>query len=227
MSTKAGSTPTSSIAPLSAWRVPLFLSGIAAIVGGAMHPKSADSHAVAERTASMIVGHEGIWIVGHSLMTIGAALLLTGFLGARKANAWPGASRALSFAIPAAALSVVDLVLHTLDVLDGDELATGNIPLLTRVHLVVALVAGVVFGLAFAGLAWSLGRTWGGPRQFVAAIGIVAGLASAIAVPVVLIFGADILFPIGAVGGALWAIATGITGAPALERTVPVGVTTT
>lgn len=183
-----------------------------------MHPDGKDSGSVAERTSSMIVGHEGTWVVGHGLMTIGAVLLLTGFVFARKANAWPGVSRALTFAIPAAALSVVDLVLHTLDVLDGDELATGSIPLLTWTHLVVAVIAGAAFGLAFANLAWSLGRTWHGPRLILAAVGTIAGLASAVAVPVVLIFAVNTLFPIGAIGTALWAIGTGIAGAPALER---------
>lgn len=216
---------TSNTSSTWAWRVPLILGGIATFVGGGMHPDGKDSDQLAERLGTMIVGNEKTWIIGHGLMTIGAAMLLVGFIVARKAQAWPSASRALAIAIPATAFSVFDLALHTLDVVDGDELLAGTVPLLTWVHLAVAFVGGVVFGLAAANLAWSLGRIWGGPRLLIAALGIVGGLASVFAVPVVMIFGANFLFPIAGLGVAFWAIATGIAGAPTLEPSIPVRAT--
>lgn len=216
---------TSNTTPTWAWRPLLVLGGLCLIAGGAMHPQGPDSGSVAHRIGPMIVGHEGIWLVGHGLMTIGTALLLAGFIVARKADAWPGASRALALAIPATALSVIDLTLHTLDVVDGDELAAGTIPPLTWVHVVVAVVAGVLLGLALANLAWSLARSWRGPRMLLAPLGIVGGLAAVVATPIVLIFGVSTLFPVSCVATAFWAITTGIAGAPALEPTVRVGAT--
>jgi hypothetical protein len=207
------------------WRILVAAGGVLILVGGSMHPDGATAETIEATLADMIVGHEGQWVAAHGLYTVGLGFLCLGFAGARRARAWPTAEQALPFAIGAAALATVDLAIHTLSVIDGEELAAGAMPTLTKFHLVLSVVGGVVFGVALALLAWRVMKPWSGGLLLIGAAGILGGVATALAVPVVIATDSDALFPIAGIATTVWAIGAALAGYRA-HRIVPEAATT-
>jgi len=195
------------------WRLAVGIAGALTFAGGGMHPDSADGASLQEGLAEM-TAFTGEWVTGHGLMTAGSAMLVLGLLAVRRAGAWPAAARVLPFALVATAVNTVELVLHTAAVTDHDRLAAGEWPPLTVAHLSAAVVAYPLFGVALVALAWRLLPTWAPPLRAVAAAGMVAGVANALAAPLTVagVDGANELFPIAGIGSALFLVTAALAG---------------
>jgi hypothetical protein len=123
-------------------------------------------------------------------------------------------------------VNTVELLLHTVAVVDKEALARNESPFVAMAHVVAAVVAYPVFGIAIALLAWHLLRTWAAPLRAVSVAGIVGGIANALSTPLVVLArvdGADALFPIAGITIALWLIVAGVAGirVPATADAVP------
>ena len=202
------------------WRLLIGLAGVLTFVGGSQHPDSSDSIPLQERMAEM-TGDTGPWVIGHGLMTVGAALLVAGLMRARRADAWPTATSILPFAIVAATANAVELVLHTAAAVDHDRLVDGSWPPLTVTHLGLSLLTYPVFGIAVALLAARLLPAWPTPAKVFAVVGLLAGIANAVSTPLAIILdvdGAAALFPIAAIGISVWLVAVSLVGRTSESR---------
>lgn len=188
------------------------VSGALLFVGGGMHPEAPDDLSFRDNLAAMMA--DDAWVPGHSLMAIGAAVLLVALLIVRRRGSWPEAAKIVPFAVVAMAVNVVELILHTASVVDKEELAAGESPVVTMAHLGAAVLAYPLFGAAIALLAWQLMRSWSVPLRAVSA-GIVGGIANGLAAPLVILTQKqdfDVLFAIGGIATAVWLVVLGLAG---------------
>lgn len=195
------------------WRLLFLAGGLLTFVGGAMHPEAPDGLTFRQNLAVMM--DDPTWVPGHALTAIGAALLLAGFVVLRRRGGWPSVARLLPVAIVTAAIYTLELVVHTASVVDKDELASGDMGLVTVTHLALAVVGYPLFGLATAAIAWRLLRTWPVPLWPFAVLGIVGGVSNALAAPLTILPEEPdfaVFFPIGGIGTALWYVAAAGAG---------------
>lgn len=202
------------------WRIALALSGLAALVGGPMHPASDAEDPLREELAVMTADER--WVPGHSLIVLSTVLLALGLWAAYRTGAWPHRTgRALKVGAVAISVYVVETVAHASAAVDSDALAAGEPAYVAFGHIALAAVLYPVSGLALVYLADTLGRACGGWRRGIAVLGIVGGLVHAVSVPaVVLLPDAEItpLFAASAILIALWSLVTAAAGVPARVR---------
>jgi len=205
------------------WRVLLVASGILLAAGGPMHPGSDGQDTLRQELATMTA--DSAWVPGHALVALSTALLALGLWAAYRSRAWPpSVRRTLAVAATIVSIYVVETVFHLAAVVDSDELAHGHAAPVAMTHLGLAAVLYPVSGWAIVFLAWAFGRAWTGWRRGVAVLGIVAGLAHALSVPLTFLLPEAELTPVFAVAGmtlSLFSVATGAVGAPR-PATVPV-----
>ncbi len=201
----------------SAWRPALLTAGAALLAGGALHPDSDARDSLREELATM-TAHEN-WVLSHALLVVGTILLATGLWAARRSRALPSAAdRPLGIAVVAMALYAVETVFHLAAAVDSHALHHGHAAPVAFTHVGLAAVLYPLSGLAVAYLALTLARVQGGARRGIAVVGVAAGLAHAVSVPLTLVL-PDVEFsPVFAAAGvllAVWAIGTAAAGAPA------------
>ncbi len=219
--TVSGMTTALDTTPTPAWRPALVAAGAALLAGGALHPDSDAADSMRDELATM-TAHDN-WVLSHALLAVGVAVLVVGLSAARRARAFPSAAaRPLGFAIAALALYFVETVLHLAAAVDSHELHHGDAAPVAFTHLGLAAVLYPVSGLAVAWLALALVRAQTGLRRGIAVVGLVAGLAHAVSVPLTLLFPDTEFSPVFAVAGvllAVWAIGTAAAGSPARQVT--------
>ena len=199
-----------------AWRLLMVGSALTAVVGGGMHPDSDASDPLRERLVVMTADDQ--WVLGHAFIVVSTVLLALGLRAARRDPSWsPAVRRALAVAAVAVGLYVVETVAHLAAVVDSDALAAGEAAPVAWSHIGLSAVLYPVSGWAVALLALALARGAGPVRRVVAGVGVVAGVVHAASVPLMLLLPdleASRLFPVAAIGLALWTLGTGLLGAP-------------
>jgi len=204
------------------WRLLLVGSALTAVVGGGMHPDSDASDPLRERLATMTADDQ--WVLGHAFIVVSTALLALGLRAARQAPGWsPAVRRALTVAAVAVGLYVVETVAHLAAVVDSDALAAGDAAPVAWAHVGLSAVLYPLSGWAIASLALATARGASPLRRVVAGVGLLAGVVHAASIPLMLLLPdleASRLFPVAAIGIALWTLGTGLLGAP---RTAPAG----
>ncbi len=196
------------------WRPWVVAAGSLLFIGGGMHPEGGDGLSIRANFALMMA--DDAWVPGHSLMAVGAALLLVGVLLARRERAWPVPDTVMRFGVVAAAANVVELVIHTIVVVDKDALASGETQVLTALHLATAVAFYPLYGVAVAVLAFRLAGAWGRPLLAVSAVGVVGGVANALSAPLVILTEDSsyaVLFPVAGIAISVWLVAFGLAGA--------------
>ena len=205
------------------WRGLVAGAGLVSFVGGAMHPQAPDGLSFEDELINMM--ESDLWVPGHGLLALGAALLLLGFLRVRASGRWPEAAGLLRYAVIATAVYTAELVFHTAAIVDREALAdTGDFGPVLTIHLALAFVAYPLFGAATTLLGTRFLRSWGAPMKPLAVLGILAGVANGLAAPLVIGFedpGFSFLFPIGGVGTSAFYVAAGLAG---LRRSAPAPV---
>lgn len=196
------------------WRPLLIAAGLCMAAAGPLHPDSDASGSMREEMATMTAGDT--WVLSHTGTAIGTVLLALGLRAAARSGRWPAAThRALRLAGLAVAVYVVETVMHLAAVVDRDALAAGESAPVAFSHLALAAVLYPVSGLALAALAARLVTTVTGGHKVLAAIGVLAGVAHAVSVPLTLLAPDVETTPVFAGAGMLlaaWALGTGIAG---------------
>lgn len=207
------------------WRLLLLASGVFMMAGGPRHPEADASHPLREELATMTAHPD--WVPAHALVLVSAVLLTLGLWAARASGTWPMSTRrSLTVGAVATSVYVVEAVLHLAAVVDSHALAHGGAAPVAFTHVGLSIVLYPVTGLAIAGLALSYGRALGGWRRAVAAVGVVAGLAQAVSVPLTLVLPDAELSPVFAAAGiltAVWAMGTAIAGVRSPRTSTPHG----
>ena len=188
-------------------------AGLLFAVGGSQHPDAPTDLSFRDNLAVMM--EDDAWVPSHVLMATSGILLVAALLVVRRGRLWPAAERLLPFALVAATVNAVELVFHTLALVDRQELADGESPPLAMTHLALSVVAYPLFGIAIALLAWRLASGWSPPLRVLAVVGVVGGIANALSAPVAILTREntfDFLFPVGGIAIAVWLVAIGAVG---------------
>jgi len=198
------------------WRPCFVLSALFILVGGPRHPRG---------TMAEMLGHPD-WVLSHALMLVGFVALLLGLILYNRGAAVPDRTRKwLRFALIGSALQVVEMVMHTVSVVDHANLVAGRATPVLTTHLWLAVVfypifAATIVGLILAGMRdRSLGSPW------IGWLGILGAVAHGASAPLVILFEieqARILFPgiallaIWLLLGALWPLRSKAQSEPAM-----------
>lgn len=171
------------------WRPCLLLAAGFILGGGPLHPRG---------SMAEMLGHPN-WVLSHVLVTAGFLALLGGLVAYRREVALPARSaRWTRWTIWATALQLVEMVLHTVSVVDHHNLVAGQPTPVLSAHLAMAVVAYPIFGIAAAGWIVATARDRALASPWVAWLGVIGALAHGAAPVLVVTFGimqARILFP--------------------------------
>jgi hypothetical protein len=206
-----------------AWRALFVLAGSLIVVGGMNHPRDPS-------LAEMLANPDWVW--SHTVLLFGFLALLWGLvLYGRAGEPPPRTRRWLKWAVIGTALQAIEMVLHTVSVVDAEHLAAHAATPVLNVHLTMSVLFYPVFALAVIGfiLATARDRSLGSP--WIAWLGILGATAHGVAPILVValpflfdvrIEGATILFPMVMLF-ALWLVLTGLwpLRSPASARPVP------
>lgn len=171
------------------WRPLFVVAGVLISAGGMQHPRGS--------MAEMLAHPD--WVMSHTLVLVGFLSLLAGLVLYRRAVTLPARSaRWLRLALVGTVLQVVEMVFHTVSVVDVDHLAAGHSTPILTTHLVLAVILYPIFGVTMIGfiVATARDRTLGSP--WVAWLGVLGAAAHGAAPPLVVglrIAEARILFP--------------------------------
>lgn len=202
--------------PSRTWRLPFVAAGLAITIGGRFHPESDAELPLREELATMTSGDT--WVLSHTLIALGTALLALGLWTAHWNRSWPKSThRALRVGAIAMSLYLVETFVHLGAAVDTDALANGDFAPIAFTHVALSVLLYPVTGLV---LVWLSCRQFGAvdlPRKVVAVVGVLAGALHAASVPLSLALPDTELSPVFAGAGvltSLWALGVGLTGMP-------------
>jgi hypothetical protein len=198
------------------WRLPFIAAGLAMAIGGRLHPEADADRPLSEELATMTAGDT--WVLSHSLIAFGTALLVLGLWTAHWNRSWPVTThRALRVGAAAMSLYLVETVFHLGAVVDADALANGDFAPITLIHLALSILLYPATGFA---MVWLAARQIGAvdlPRKIFGVAGVLGGALHAASVPLTMVLPDTELSPVFAGAGLLfsaWAVGTGLTGMP-------------
>ena len=196
------------------WRIFLVLAGLATAFGGSRHPEGDAKDSLTGELATMTSGDT--WVLSHTFLAIGTALLATGLWSAYRNRSWPNSTRrALHVAAITMSLYVVETLFHLASAIDSDALADGDVAPIAFTHVGLALVLYPVSGLTFAWMNTRVFRAATLPMKTFGVVGVVAGLLHAASVPMTIVLPDTELSPVFASAGmllAIWSLGMGIGG---------------
>ena len=169
------------------WRIPFVLAGIAMIAGGPLHPEGDAEDSLRGELATMTAGDT--WVLSHSLLALGTALLAYGLWCAHRSGAWPASvRRSLHVVAITMSLYVVETIFHLASVVDTQNLADGELAPVAFAHIGLALVLYPLSGLTFAWMNLRLFRAVPMASWTTPVVGIAAGVLQACSVPLTVVF---------------------------------------
>lgn len=183
-------------ARFGAWRALLVLAGVLIVIGGMNHPRDPSM-------AEMLANPDWVW--SHTVLLVGFLALLGGLvLYGRATEPPPRTRRWLKWAVIGTVLQSIEMVLHTVSVVDAEHLAAHAATPVLNVHLTMTVLFYPIFAATVIGfiLATARDRSLGSP--WIAWLGILGaaahGTAAILVVALPFLFdvrieGAAILFP--------------------------------
>ncbi|HET7720785.1 MAG TPA: hypothetical protein VFK43_12515, partial [Acidimicrobiales bacterium] len=162
--------------------LPLGIGGLLLAAGGQLHPH--ETKATVHDTLEHYLT-SSVWDLSHLLSLAGILVAVVGLVLARRSQTFgPKVQAALSVAIWCWGLAAIELVPHVLARRDLDALrAEGSTPILD-LHLLLAVFATPLFGLAAVALAIAVARSARTkPAWALAVLATIGGLAYAAAGP--------------------------------------------
>ncbi len=206
-------TPTSTPSTRP-WRALFVLAGATMAIGGPLHPDADAEDSLRDELATMTSGDT--WVLSHSLIAVGTALLAIALWTAYRGRSWPASvQRALRAAAVTMSLYVVETVFHLASVVDSDRLANGETAPVAFTHVGLALLLYPVTGLTFAWFNARLFRAVAPLERTAPVVGVVAGLLHATSVPLTVVFPDLEVTPVFASAGMLlatWSLLIGVFG---------------
>jgi hypothetical protein len=198
----------------------LILGGLAFFAGGPLHPKGSDEGDTTEQLHSMQVDHA--WYPAHLVALLGFACVAAGLvvLG-RDPVLRDRLGRLLPVSIAVGLIAVLGAVVHLFAATQAAEIAVGSTTPLIAAFMGVETFVNPAWGLMIAALAVAGGLTRTLGNRVVLALGLLGGLAFAVATATIAFIDTfDPLFPVAGLAG-VWLVATGLVG---LTRRSPEGI---
>jgi hypothetical protein len=194
---------------LVAWG--LLAGGALFFLGGSLHPKE-DPPDVTVKEHIHVMVDDPAWYPSHAVLLLGMGLMAVSLVALVRSGRFADvrAARLARAAAAATAIGTAGMLLHLVVATEADALASGGSTPLVDLHVVVETITVPLFGLAIAALALVGGRAHSLGNRATAVLGVVGGVAYALAGATFLLTDAlNPLFPLaGGIG--LWAVAAGI-----------------
>lgn len=196
--------------------IALALGGALFIAGGMNHPGDSGEGSKVEQLHEMLV--QPSWYPSHTLLLFGMAGFAFGAFSMRQRlpERFGWVARTVWVI---SAIALVGMVVHLLEGLNAPHIADGQSNAFSQLMAVNESVVDTSWALGFSALAVIGGLTRTVGNVVTAALGLVGGLAFALASATIAWTDRfDMLFPLGGLLG-LWAIVIGVTGL--WQRAVP------
>lgn len=197
-----------------AWRFAFVLAGITMAIGGSNHPEGDAEDSLTGELATMT--SDDAWVLSHTFLSAGAALLAGGLWLAYRHRSWPRITlRALHIAAITMSLYFVETIFHLASVVDSDALASGDTAPVASAHVALAIGLYPISGLTFAWLNTRVIAAASLPMKTFGVVGIVAGMLHATSVPLTLLFPDTEFSGVFASAGILlagWSLGMGVGG---------------
>jgi hypothetical protein len=194
-----------------AGHVSLVVGGIAFFASGPMHPTGSDEGTRTEQLHSMLV--DSGWYPAHLVGLLGFAAVAAGLDVLRRDPVLRDRlGRLLPVSVVVAVAGVLGAVVHLFAATQAAELEDGGTTPLVLAFMGVETVVNPVWGLAIAALAVVGGRTRALGNRIVLVLGLLGGLAFAVATATIAFVDTfDPLFPVAGLAG-LWLVTVGAIG---------------
>jgi hypothetical protein len=189
----------------------LILGGVAFFASGPLHPKGSDEGDKTEQLHSMLV--DSAWYPAHLVGLLGFACVAAGLIGlGRDPVLRKQMGRLLTVSVGVALIGVLGSVVHLFAATQAAEIEDGRTTPLVAAFMGVETVVNPAWGLMIAALAVAGGLTRTLGNRVVLALGLLGGLAIAVATATIAYVDTfDPLFPVAGLAG-LWLIAVGVIG---------------
>lgn len=189
----------------------LIVGGIAFFVGGPLHPQGSDEGDKTEQLHSMLV--DDAWYPAHLVALLGFACVAAGLILLwRDPMLRDRLGRLLSVSVGVAQIGVLGAVVHLFAATQAAEIEDGSTTPLVATFMGVETLVNPVWGVMIAALAVAGGRTRTMGNRIVLALGLLGGLAFAVATATIAFTDMfDTLFPVAGLIG-LWLVAVGVIG---------------
>jgi hypothetical protein len=198
----------------------LIAGGAAFFASGPLHPTGSDEGDKTEQLHSMLV--DSAWYPAHLVGLLGFACVAAGLLALRRDSVIRDhLGRLLTISAAVAIVAVVGAVIHLFAATQAAEIEEDGTAPLVVAFMGVETVVNPAWGLMIAALAVAGGLTRALGNRIVLPVGLVGGLAFALATATIAYVDTfDRLFPVAGLAG-VWLVATGVVG---LTRRPPEGV---
>lgn len=189
----------------------LLAGGVAFFAGGPLHPGGSDEGDRTAQLHSMLV--DPAWYPAHLVALLGFACVAAGLLAlGRDPVLRDRLGRLLPVSAAVAVVAVLGAVIHLFAATQAAEVEHGHMTPLVAAFMGVETIVNPVWGLTIAALALVGGRTRALGNRIVLALGLVGGLAFAVATATIAFVDTfDPLFPVAGLAG-VWLVATGVVG---------------
>jgi len=189
----------------------LIAGGAAFFVSGPLHPTGSDAGDKTEQLHSMLV--ESTWYPAHLIGLLGFACVAAGLFALRRdAVIRDRLGRLLTSSAAVAAVATVGAVIHLFAATQATEIEDGGTTPLVAAFMGVETIVNPAWGLMVAALAVAGGLTRALGNRIVLALGLLGGLAFALATATIAYVDTfDPLFPVAGLAG-VWLVATGLVG---------------
>ncbi|MGI5135581.1 hypothetical protein [Streptomyces sp. CA-106110] len=195
----------------------LVLGGAAFFAGGAIHPGDSGKGSKVSQLHDMLV--DSMWYPSHALLLAAMACFAAAILGFRRRGGLGSAMATVTGVVSViAVVATIGMTLHLFAALGADGIAGGEKTLLYHMQTWNETIVDPLWGLGIATLAVAGGltRTLGNPITL--ALGLVGGLAYALASATIAFTDRfDALFPLASLIG-IWAVVAGLMMSPRKSR---------
>jgi hypothetical protein len=176
-----------------------------------MHPTGSDEGDKTEQLHSMLV--DSAWYPAHLVALLGFALVVAGLLALGRDPVIRGhLGRLLPISATVAVVAALGAVVHLFAATQAGEIEDGGTTPLVAAFMGVETIVNPVWGLMIAALAVVGGRTRALGNRIVLPIGLLGGLAFALATATIAFVDTfDPLFPVAGLAG-IWLVAAGVVG---------------
>ncbi|MFD7878213.1 hypothetical protein ACFV5G_29640 [Streptomyces sp. NPDC059766] len=195
----------------------LVLGGVAFFAGGAIHPGDSGEGSKVSQLHEMLV--DSMWYPSHALLLAAMACFAAAILALRRGGGLGSGTATVTGVVSViAVVATIGMTLHLFAALGADGIAGGEKTFLYQVQTWNETIVDPLWGLAVAALAVAGGltRTLGHPITL--ALGLVGGLAFALASATIAFTDRfDALFPLASLIG-IWAVVVGLMMSPRKAR---------
>lgn len=189
----------------------LVVGGLAFIAGGPLHPQGSNVGNKTQQLYSMLV--EPLWYPAHAVSLLAMACIAAGLLAVRRQTGLAErARRVVSVAAWVAVVGAIGAVIHMFAATQASAIEDGGTTPLVTLFTGVETLVNPVWGLTIAVLAVVGGVTRALGNRIVLPLGLVGGLAFALATATIAFVDTlEPLFPVASLVG-IWAVAVGVVG---------------